>query len=112
MTTDNTVRFTKAADGGVILAQGNERIELTRSQVAQAAELLRQDETALLTFREHPLLITVGERHARDIILHLGVDGNVNMTQFGDRTCNTVLDTVTGMREWCANECPFSSPNS
>ena len=103
VTTDNTVRFTKAADGGVILTQGNNRIELTCSQVAQAAELLRQDETALLTFREHPLRITMGERHARDIIVQLGVDGNVSLTQFGDRTLNAVMDTATGMREWCAN---------
>ena len=103
MTIESPVSFIKADDGGVVLTQAEYQIELTSSQVAQAAAVLRLREAGNLEYREHPLRVTVGERHPRDIILQLD-DGNVHLTQMGDCEVNTVCDTLAGMRRWCQKQ--------
>ena len=100
MKSENIVCCASAANGGVILTQGDAKLQLTSAQVSQATDLLRQDERGILNFREHPLRRTPGERVAGDVVVQLGVEGEVRMDQVVNGLLTTVSVPIAGMREW------------
>ena len=102
--TETPITHEATVDGGVVLTQSDSRIELSSNQLQQAMRLHQQASTGKwqADTREYSLRVkTSGARHHDDVIVQFGADGIVHFAQISARSLNTIVDTVSGMNEWC-----------